>query len=169
MLTKRTLIIATSVLLAAASVASAHDQRRSDANDNSDRLDLKAVSLSHTSSRIKIDFRTYQTWAASALQSGKRTLYTPIDTKGDNEPDFNVNILKTDSGLACIVGKEPNGERVGRGRVSRNSQSHIACSFRRGMIDAGGSKTIRWQGWMVNLETFIQDRVPDQEMASHSL
>ena len=167
--TKRTSLIALIGVLLLAGAAFGHSQARTDADDSPDQLDIKKAAISHTAKRLKIDVRTWQTWATSELQSGKRTIWFTFDTKGGNAADYGVNILKTDSGLTCIVGTEPDGARVAEGRAQRDSRNHVSCSFGRKHIEAGGSKTIRWKGSMFNLETFERDYVPDSGMVRHSL
>lgn len=167
--TKRASFAVFLIGLLLAGTAFGHSQGRSDADDSPDRLDIKQATISHTSRRIKIDVRTWQTWATSELQSGKRTIWFTFDTKGGNAADYGVNILKTDSGLTCIVGTEPDGARVAEGRANRDSRNHVSCSFGRKHIEAGGSNAIRWKGSMFNLETFERDYVPDSGMVRHSL
>lgn len=168
---KRLLVsIALAALLVVGGVATAHVQSKDDANDSPDRLDLKRVSVSHTARRLILDIRTWESWSARELQSGKRTLYFTFDTKGGNAADYNANILRTESdGLVCLIGTEPEGARVGEGRAYRNGDNHVACSFRRRLIEAGGSKTIRWKGSMFNLDTFERDYVPNSGMVRHQL
>ena len=156
-------------LLVLGGVAAGHTQRKDDPNDSPDRLDIKRVALSHTARRIKIDIRTWESWPSRALE--RRTFYFVFDTKDDNAVDYGMNILRSGSeGLQCILGREPNGDRIGTGRVSRDGDSHIACSFLRRDIEARGSKTIRWAGAMYNLDTIEVDAVPDSDrMFRHSL
>ena len=167
--TKKTFLVALLGLSVLAGAAFGHSQSRSDADDSSDRLDIKKATISHTARRLKIDVHTWQTWATSELQSGKRTIWFTFDTKGGNAADYGVNILKSDSGLTCIVGTEPDGARVAEGRARRDSRRHVSCSFGRKHIEAGGSKTIRWKGSMFNLETFDRDLVPNSGMVRHQL
>ena len=155
-------------LLLLGSVASGHTQRKDDPNDSPDRLDIKSVALSHTARRIKIDIRTWETWPSRALD--RRTFYYVFDTKDDGAVDYGMNILRSGGELRCILGSEPNGERVGSGRPSRDGSNHVACSFLRRDIEARGSKTIRWAGALYNLDTFEVDATPDSDrMFRHSL
>ena len=167
--TKKTFLAALLALLVLGSSAFAHSQSRSDADDSSDRLDIKSAAISHTGKRLKIDVRTWQTWPTRELKSGKRTIWFTFDTKGGRAADYGVNILKTGSGLTCIVGTEPDGAHVANGRARRNSQNHVSCSFARKHVEADGSKTIRWKGSMFNLETFDRDYVPNSGMVKHQL
>ena len=151
-------------------VAAGHPQKRSDADDSPDLLDIKTVVVSHTARKLKVDVRTWQTWQTSELQSGKRTIWFTFDTKGGRAADYSINILRSDAdGLICIVGKEPDGQPVANGRANRKSQRHVSCSFRRKHIEAAGSKTIRWRGSVFNLETFERDYVPNSGMVKHQL
>lgn len=161
-------VLAALVLIGGA--AAAHVQRKADPNDSPDRLDLKKVVVDHTARRLILNVRTWQSWPARELQSGKRTLYFTFDTKGGNAADYNANILRTDAdGLVCLIGTEPDGARVGEGRASRSADNHVKCSLPRRAIEAGGSKVIRWKGSMFNLETFERDYVPDSGMIRHQL
>lgn len=168
MMTKRTLgFLVSVVMLVLAVPAGAHQQDVSDPDDIGDRMDIRAVSVSHTARRLRVDIRTWQGWGSSNL--GRRTFYFNFDTKGDGEPDYGFNILRRNGRLKCLLQHEPEGHRIGKGTVFRKSRRHVGCRFPRSAFELGADTTVRWQGSMYNLETFESDRIPDSGRVRHRL
>jgi hypothetical protein len=165
--TKRFLVIASVVLAVITGVAMAHVQKKDDPDDWTDRLDIKNASLSHTDTRLRVGMHSWEDWPTRAL--GKRTIYFTLDTKGDNQPDFGININKGANGIQCLVTAEPNGEFVADGRPRRDGTSGASCSFKRSDVSAATHKTIRWHASVYNLETFEHDDAPDSGMVRHSI
>jgi hypothetical protein len=167
MKTQRILAITAAVSLLLTGAALGHGQTKNDPDDWADALDIKTARLSHTDTRIRVGIHSWEDWGNRAL--GNRTIWFTLDTKGDGDPDFGININKGNDGLQCLVTLEPNGEFVANGKPRRDGSNGASCSFKRSDVAAAGSKTIRWHASVYNLESFEHDDAPDSGMVKHQI
>jgi hypothetical protein len=164
---QRVLAIAAAALLVFTGVAFGHVQTKNDPDDWTDKLDIKTARMSHTDTRLRVGIHSWEDWATTAL--GNRTIWFTLDTKGDGDADFGVNINKGQNGLQCLVTTEPNGAFVADGRARRDGTDGASCSFKRSDVAAAGPKTIRWHASVYNLQTYEHDDAPDSGMVRHPI